>query len=270
MNVSGVVGSSSGSLPITSSSVTQPLIENGSPTTPKSDQNGHNGTHEGDLDARFEKVPWCRLMYLAVAWLVILVPAVLKDSVLGCGTWDYWLVALIPFPLLALITYAYGRTLVAEHKERPKESYAKGDIHWTDREIVRYPLLCSVAGVAAALLGVGGGMVTNPLMLELGVIPEVSRVTSAFMILFTSSCTSMQYLLLGKIDGDHAVWYLGFGFIGAIIGHYCVEWLLHRYHSTSVLVFILAVGVSASAIAMAATDIVDVAMNGFTGGGSVC
>jgi len=219
---------------------------------------------------QWEHVPWKRLLYLLFSWLSILVPAVLKDAVVECNSALYWAIAMTPFPLLAIVTAVYARILLREHKDRPQESYAKGDIKWGPREVVRYPILCSVAGVAAALLGVGGGMVTNPLMLELGVIPEVSRVTSAFMILFTSSCTSMQYLLLGKIDGDHMVWYFGFGFIGAILGHNVVEWILHKYHSTSVLVFILAVGVSASAVAMAATDIVDVVSNGFTSGGSVC
>jgi len=112
--------------------------------------------------------------------------------------------------------------------------------------------------------------VTNPLMLELGVIPEVSRVTSAFMILFTSSCTSMQYIILGKIEADHAIWYAAWGFIGAILGHNCVEWILHRYNSTSVLVAILAAGVASSALAMFATNVLDVVNHGFAGLGQIC
>jgi len=218
---------------------------------------------------RWEPVQWRKMGFLWLTWLSIAVPAIIKDF-LTCGTVGYWLLSFASFPPLIFVTWAYGRVLVNQHKDRKPESYAKGDIKWGPREVVRYPLLCSVAGIAAALLGVGGGMVTNPLMLELGVIPEVSRVTSAFMIMFTSSCTSMQYLILGKIEADHAIWYMVWGFVGALLGHYVVEWLLKKYNSTSILVYILAWGVTASAAAMASVDIVDVVQNGFSGFGGVC
>lgn len=41
-----------------------------------------------------------------------------------------------------------------------------------------YPSICSVAGLVAGLFGVGGGIVKGPLMLELGVRPDVSAVKS--------------------------------------------------------------------------------------------
>lgn len=40
--------------------------------------------------------------------------------------------------------------------------------------------------------GIGGGMIKGPLMLEMGMIPQVSAATAAFMILFTSSATTAQ------------------------------------------------------------------------------
>jgi len=244
---------------------------------PQPQQNGHGHGHVdktkvwqwGDETHTWEHIPWIKLLFLLATWISVLVPAVIKME-LDCGSLGYWFAAFAAFPPIILLTWLFGRKLVREHQDRKPDSYVKGDIHWGPREVVRYPLLCSVAGVAAALLGVGGGMVTNPLMLELGVIPEVSRVTSAFMIMFTSSCTSMQYLILGRIQADHAIWYVVWGFIGALLGHYVVEWLLKKYNSTSILVYILAWGVACSAVAMASVDIVDVVQNGFEGLGSVC
>lgn len=65
-----------------------------------------------------------------------------------------------------------------------------GDIVWTPDTTLRYPLLCSGAGVIAGMFGVGGGIVKGPLMLHLGVLPEVAAATSATMILFTSCAIS--------------------------------------------------------------------------------
>jgi len=249
----------------------------------KEQSNGHQGNgymalvdkpkktimHQG-VEYEIEGFPGGKAGLLLGCWITILICAVCKNELVDCGTAGYFLLTFLPFPVLLLVTYAFGRYMLKLHGNRPAESYAKGDIHWDSNNVIKYPIMSSVAGVAAALLGVGGGMVTGPLMLELGVLPEVSRVTSAFMILFTSSCTSMQYLILGKIQADEAIWYMAWGFVGAVFGHYCVEYLLKKYNSTSVLVYLLAWAVLASAIAMGSVDIVDVVENGFTGFTPVC
>jgi uncharacterized membrane protein YfcA len=43
----------------------------------------------------------------------------------------------------------------------------------------------------AGLFGLGGGVVKAPLMLELGVLPEVAAATSTTMIAFTSMAACM-------------------------------------------------------------------------------
>jgi uncharacterized membrane protein YfcA len=221
-------------------------------------------------DERWEKYPFDKNVWLVISWICILSSAVLKNTMVDCGSYGYWLLQWAPAPILAVITWGYGKRILREHKDRTANSYVKGDIIWDENNVIKYPIMSSIAGVAAALLGVGGGMVTGPLMLELGVIPEVSRVTSAYMILFTSSCTSMQYLLLGRIEADQAIWYMAWGFIGAVCGHHCVEYLLKKYNSTSVLVYLLAWAVLASAIGMGAVDVVAVVKDGFTGFSGAC
>lgn len=47
-------------------------------------------------------------------------------------------------------------------------SYAPGDVKWDEKATLVYPFLCIAAGVIAGLLGVGGGVVKGPLMLEVG------------------------------------------------------------------------------------------------------
>jgi uncharacterized membrane protein YfcA len=62
----------------------------------------------------------------------------------------------------------------------------KGDIVWTYRTTLTFPAMCSFAGLIAGMFGVGGGIIKGPLMLHLGVLPDVAAATSATMILFTS------------------------------------------------------------------------------------
>lgn len=70
----------------------------------------------------------------------------------------------------------------------------EGDIIWTPRTTLTYPAMCSIAGIVAGMFGVGGGIVKAPLMLTLGVLPDVAAATSATMILFTSgACLSVAW-----------------------------------------------------------------------------
>jgi len=220
-------------------------------------------------DNTIEGFPWKKNLWLVVAWILILASSLGKNFAL-CNSGLYWFLTIILLPLLFAITYFYGKQLVKEHRDRSLSSYAPGDIFWNKKNVLIYPLIASSAGVAASLLGVGGGMITGPIMLELGVLPEVSRVTSAYMILFTSSCTTVQYLILGRVRTDEAIWYMFWGLVGAVLGHFGVEWLLKKFKGTYILVYVLAWAVLISTLAMGAENIFTLVTSGVTGFSSIC
>jgi uncharacterized membrane protein YfcA len=45
----------------------------------------------------------------------------------------------------------------------------------------------------AGLLGIGGGMIVNPLLLEFGIHPHVAAATSTLMVLFSSSSAALSF-----------------------------------------------------------------------------
>lgn len=53
-----------------------------------------------------------------------------------------------------------------------------GDLKWDNKTTIMYPAICISAGIIAGLLGLGGGLVLAPLMLELGVNPAVSAAST--------------------------------------------------------------------------------------------
>ena len=65
-------------------------------------------------------------------------------------------------------------------------------------------MVSACAGVLAGLLGIGGGLVKGPLLLELGMRPQAAAATSGFMVLFTASSTTLQFLLAGALRADVA------------------------------------------------------------------
>ena len=65
---------------------------------------------------------------------------------------------------------------------------------------------------------VGGGMITVPLMLAMGVHPAICIATSSTMVFFTTLLTSSSFAVFNLIMWDYAVVCFVLGFIGSLIG----------------------------------------------------
>ena len=150
------------------------------------------------------------------------------------------------------MTALCGRHLLKLHRIRERRGYrfVEGDVRWDARGVRLYPLVSSLAGVAAGLLGIGGGMVVGPLMLEMGMLPTVSAATSAFMILFTSSSTVVQFLLLGMCRLDYTLWYGTIGMLGTAVGQQVAGFYMRKYKRQSIIIFALGLIIALSALVM--------------------
>ena len=62
---------------------------------------------------------------------------------------------------------------------------AEGDIAWDRQRAAQCMRWTLCAGIVAGLVGVGGGMLLGPLMLQMGVLPQVSTATTATQITAT-------------------------------------------------------------------------------------
>lgn len=80
----------------------------------------------------------------------------------------------------------------------------------------------------------------GPLMLELGVCPEVAAATSATMILFTSAAAAIVYLHFGGLPTDYAAALLCLGFCCGISGQLACNRLVRMLQRRSVIVFAMA------------------------------
>ena len=146
---------------------------------------------------------------LIVALTLFVLAADLAKQLVPCGSLTYWLaVASVIPPSLAVALAARAR-LVREHALREGglepgwPPYEPGEVVWTSANSVAFPAVSTLAGVVAGFFGVGGGIVKGPLMLEMGVAPEVAAATSITMILFTSSAASVLYVSFG-VPTDYA------------------------------------------------------------------
>ena len=161
----------------------------------------------------------------------------------------WWLLLALSafFPLL--LTRAAARQLAAVAAAAPVVD--GGGPRWTTRNLVLAPMVSACAGVLAGLLGIGGGLVKGPLLLELGMRPQAAAATSGFMVLFTASSTTLQFLLAGALRAEHVAWLGMVSLAAAAAGSAAAAAALRRQGHAACILFAIGAVVGASALAIA-------------------
>lgn len=60
--------------------------------------------------------------------------------------------------------------------------------------------VCTAAGLVGGMLGLGGGMVIGPLLLQMKVHPQMAAATSTLIVLFSSSAALTAFAVLGQVN----------------------------------------------------------------------
>jgi len=207
-----------------------------------------------------------KLICFFLIWAIFIVMVLLAggdgSSIINlkCGSTPYIIIFILLGPYLSGTTLAIAYYLKKKTEARLAANYPflAEDVIWTWPKLIKTPLLCSVGGCAAGFLGVGGGMVFGPIFLSMSMVPIVATTTASFMILFTSSSTTIQFIAFKKLNYEYALWYGSCGFISAIIGIFGLQKLIKMSGRQSYVTFILSGLVAASLIGFLVLDILEI------------
>merc|ERR1719159_2417785 len=138
--------------------------------------------------------------------------------------------------------------------------YFAQDLHknqaWPISKILTYQAMALVTGCLAGLVGIGGGLIFSPFLLVFGVEPATAVATSATCVIFTSSSTTIQYMLIDRIRMVLALWYgivnLAASYWGTKLVHYLQEAFSGK---KSLITFIVAAAVGISTVLAVAKGI---------------
>lgn len=128
---------------------------------------------------------------------------------------------------------------------------APGDVRWDRRNSIRWPLICSAAGVMSGMLGSSGGTIKAPLLLELGTPPTVVSATVAQMIFFTSGTSILTLSIFGLLPYDYGAVLFGFGFLITTMTDWAAARLMGRQRKQSLALLSIAIVISMSTVTMA-------------------
>ncbi|KAL0354674.1 UNVERIFIED_CONTAM: Sulfite exporter TauE/SafE family protein 3 [Sesamum radiatum] len=123
-----------------------------------------------------DNVYWKKLSILVAVWLIILLlhrqghfPSFLQDYTATCSA-AYWTVTLLQIPVAV---GASGYQAVCLYKGwRVVESKGGAGISWRVHQLILCCFCGILAGIVGGLLGLGGGFIIGPLLLELGIPPQ--------------------------------------------------------------------------------------------------
>lgn len=121
-------------------------------------------------------------------------------SVRSCS-WEYWAITAGGFFLLMLVG-AFTR-----QPEAP----------W---------YVCVVIGALSAVVGIGGAIVLNPMMVKRGIEVQAATATASLMVLVMSTCSTSLFLLGGFVPTIPAVTLGVAAFLGSMCGKTVVSYLV--------------------------------------------
>ena len=212
--------------------------------------------------------PRRKLWYAGASWCVVAAVSLARGghgapSVLpgvACGNAAYWLLLLAAWAALAALTAAVRALLLAEAdavSSSVDEQRAASTLTWTRATTVAVPALCFGAGVAAGMLGIGGGMLIGPLLLELGVEPLSVAATGAFVVLVADTSVAAQYGVLGLLPGALGARLAATAFAATTAGQAAAERVIRATGRPALVTLVIAAVIALSTLATGAVAVRD-------------
>lgn len=210
-----------------------------------------------ELTSSVLSFPWMKLGILFIIWFSFSILYLLRGNRYGegiipmepCG-FGYWVVSSLQIPLAiiftALILYRKESCQHQTINQQGMEDLTGGG---TSNKLT-FPVIALLAGMLGGVFGIGGGMLISPLLLHVGIAPEITAATCSFMVFFSSSMSALQYLLLGMEHVDTAIILSVICFVASLLGLLVVQRAIVKYGRASMIVFSVSTVMALSTVLM--------------------
>ena len=127
-----------------------------------------------EIKERDAKIPVKYVLLMAVFWVLFAGSYIILKETSKCSAL-YWATLITMYPVLIGFTWVGKNWIKKEASERESAGLApiEGNVEWTPKMMIVAPCAAGGVGCVAGLLGLGGGELMAPLLLELGMIPKV-------------------------------------------------------------------------------------------------
>lgn len=112
-------------------------------------------------------------------------------------------------------------------------------------------------GALAGMVGLGGGVMMSPLLLELRVHPQAAAATSTFITLFASTTAAVTFGLDDRLNLQYMALFAPICALGGFLGVYVLTGLIKKYKCTSLVSVLVGSLILLSAILVGAFSLRD-------------
>ncbi|XP_050212787.1 sulfite exporter TauE/SafE family protein 2-like [Mercurialis annua] len=204
---------------------------------------------------------WEKLVILVLIWLSFSFVYLLRGNRYGegivalkpCGV-GYWVVSSLQIPLAIIFT---AWILFKKSNYQNQTANLQGMDESAQSKLM-FPMMALLAGMLGGVFGIGGGMLISPLLLHVGIHPEVTAATCSFMVLFSSTMSAFQYLLAGMEHIDTALIFAVICFVASLVGLLVVQKSIQKNGRASIIVFSVSVVMGLSTILITSFGAIDV------------
>jgi uncharacterized membrane protein YfcA len=106
-------------------------------------------------------------------------------------------------------------------------------IVWSWFNILKLIIASSVTGIVSSYVGIGGGMIMNPILVSMKVSPHVVLATYSVSAFYSVTIAIFQYIILGNISLFYSFLFFFCGICGAL----CGVFLLHFMNSQKAIIW---------------------------------
>ncbi|XP_050368279.1 sulfite exporter TauE/SafE family protein 5-like [Argentina anserina] len=246
-------------------------LENGATNDRAGDgAEGNRGVTEpllgiGTQDNCMQRFPWMKMGVLVLIWCSFCLVYLLRGNRYGqgiiaiepCGV-GYWVLSSSQIPLAIVYTswILCRKENLQNHTSNQKDNEELTKVEPPNKLL--FPVMALLAGILGGVFGIGGGMLISPLLLQVGIAPEVTAATCCFMVFFSSSMSSFQYLLLGMENADTALIFAVTCFVASLLGLVVLQRAIKVYGRASLIVFSVSLVMALSTVLMTSFGVLHV------------
>ncbi|KAG2641509.1 hypothetical protein PVAP13_2KG229058 [Panicum virgatum] len=208
---------------------------------------------------------WVDLLVLVTVWLCFFAMHLFigGDGAKGafnikpCGI-AYWLITVAQIPVAEAFTACIGRQRRKSQAQHGVDQATSVCSKLDALPAYVFPVAALLTGVMSGLFGIGGGLLLNPVLLQIGVPPKTASATTMFMVLFCASMSMAQFIILGVPGIASALVYGATCFAASAVGLAAIEGAVRRSGRASLIVFVVAGILALSAAVIACSGAVRV------------
>ncbi|XP_068653068.1 sulfite exporter TauE/SafE family protein 4-like [Aristolochia californica] len=208
---------------------------------------------KSDLEILCFNIRWKKILVLFLVWVAFLLLQILKTDLPVCSPVS-WVLNILQFPIALSIFFYEALNLYGESKKRKScgntVAVCGASIDWTISQLLLCALCGVLGGTVGGLLGSGGGFILGPLLLEIGVIPQVASATATFVMMFSSSLSVVEFYFLKRFPIPYALYLISVSALAGFWGQFFVRKLVAVLKRASIIIFILSAVIFASALTM--------------------